>query len=114
MTNRSSDDFDNDHTDELPVLLESFVPSDDEGAFPPVQPDDTSEHTSIYPAPAQSTNATAELRVKLAERTDEIAILQSQIAALADRGPETAGAGCPFYEVLCNEQTQLYARMFRS
>jgi urease accessory protein len=35
-------------------------------------------------------------------------------AALCDRDPETAGAGCPFYEVLCDEQTQLYARMFRS
>jgi urease accessory protein len=35
-------------------------------------------------------------------------------AALADREPETAGAGCPFYEVLCDEQTRLYARMFRS
>ena len=35
------------------------------------------------------------------------------------RGPgrretETAGAGCPFYEILCDEQTRLYARMFRS
>jgi urease accessory protein len=35
-------------------------------------------------------------------------------ATLAGRDPETAGAGCPFYEVLCDEQTQLYARMFRS
>src|SRR3954447_14521168 len=35
-------------------------------------------------------------------------------AALADRGPETAGAGCPHYEILCDEQTRLYARMFRS
>jgi urease accessory protein len=35
-------------------------------------------------------------------------------AALGDRDPETAGAGCPFYEVLCDEQTHLYARMFRS
>ncbi len=35
-------------------------------------------------------------------------------ATLAGRAPETAGAGCPFYEVLCDEQTQLYARMFRS
>lgn len=34
--------------------------------------------------------------------------------ALAGREPETAGAGCPFYEVLCDEQTRLYARMFRS
>jgi urease accessory protein len=30
------------------------------------------------------------------------------------REGETAGAGCPFYEVLCDEQTRLYARMFRS
>ena len=35
-------------------------------------------------------------------------------ADLVDRDPETAGAGCPFYEVLCDEQTRLYARMFRS
>ena len=35
-------------------------------------------------------------------------------ADLAGRDPETAGAGCPFYEVLCDEQTHLYARMFRS
>jgi urease accessory protein len=35
-------------------------------------------------------------------------------AALGGRTPETAGAGCPFYEVLCDEQTRLYARMFRS
>jgi urease accessory protein len=35
-------------------------------------------------------------------------------AALGHRAPETAGAGCPFYEVLCDEQTRLYARMFRS
>jgi urease accessory protein len=35
-------------------------------------------------------------------------------AALVDRAPETAGAGCPFYEILCDEQTRLYARMYRS
>lgn len=33
---------------------------------------------------------------------------------LCDRDLETAGSGCPYYEVLCDEQTQLYARMFRS
>jgi urease accessory protein len=39
----------------------------------------------------------------------------SRVAAmLVDCEPETAGAGCPFYEVLCDEQTRLYARMFRS
>ena len=33
---------------------------------------------------------------------------------LGDRDPATAGAGCPSYEILCDEQTRLYARMFRS
>lgn len=36
------------------------------------------------------------------------------VAQYGDRDPATAGAGCPFYEVLCDEQTRLYARMFRS
>ncbi len=47
-----------------------------------------------------------------------LAYLQDDIRHLAqelvDRDPETAGAGCPFYEILCDEQTRLYARMFRS
>jgi urease accessory protein len=47
-----------------------------------------------------------------------LAYLHDEIRGLAetirDCGPETAGAGCPFYEVLCDEQTRLYARMFRS
>lgn len=38
----------------------------------------------------------------------------SLVAELGDREPETVGAGCPFYEVMCDEQTRLYARMFRS
>jgi urease accessory protein len=36
------------------------------------------------------------------------------VKTLRDRELETAGSGCPFYEVLCDEQTRLYARMFRS
>jgi urease accessory protein len=40
--------------------------------------------------------------------------LNSLAADLLDRDPQTAGAGCPFYEILCDEQTRLYARMFRS
>ena len=47
----------------------------------------------------------------LAYLHDEIRILT---AALVDRAPETAGGGCPFYEILCDEQTRLYARMYRS
>jgi urease accessory protein len=40
--------------------------------------------------------------------------IRSLAAELVDRDPETVGAGCPFYEILCDEQTHLYARMFRS
>lgn len=47
----------------------------------------------------------------LAYLQDEIASLVSE---LVTRDPESAGAGSPFYEVLCDEQTRLYARMFRS
>jgi urease accessory protein len=47
----------------------------------------------------------------LAYLQDEILNLVSE---LLGRGAEIAGAGCPFYEVLCDEQTSLYARMFRS
>lgn len=47
-----------------------------------------------------------------------LAYLQEEIhhlaASLPGRDPETAGAGCPSYEVLCDEQTRLYARMYRS
>lgn len=47
-----------------------------------------------------------------------LAYLQDDICRLASELSNTpanrAGAGCPFYEVLCDEQTQLYARMFRS
>lgn len=47
-----------------------------------------------------------------------LAYLHDDIRELAtilhNRPAETAGAGCPFYEVLCDEQTRLYARMFRS
>ncbi len=47
-----------------------------------------------------------------------LAYLHADLAALASemagRAPETAGSGCPFYEVLCDEQTRLYTRLFRS
>jgi urease accessory protein len=47
-----------------------------------------------------------------------LAYLHSEIEELAevmaDRAPETAGSGNPFYEVLCDEQTRLYSRMYRS
>ncbi len=40
--------------------------------------------------------------------------IKSMAADLVTRAPETAGGGCPYYEILCDEQTRLYARMFRS
>jgi urease accessory protein len=47
----------------------------------------------------------------LAYLYDDIAELA---ATLCESSLETAGAGCPFYEVLCDEQTRLYSRMYRS
>lgn len=40
--------------------------------------------------------------------------IRESVATLVNRDPETAGAGSPHYEILCDEQTRLYARMFRS
>jgi urease accessory protein len=47
----------------------------------------------------------------LAYLHDGVAELVEQLSA---RGPDTAGASCPYYEIICDEQTRLYARMFRS
>jgi urease accessory protein len=47
-----------------------------------------------------------------------LAYLHGTISRLADdlaeRELESAGSGCPYYEVLCDAQTCLYSRMFRS
>ncbi|MDX2038436.1 MAG: urease accessory UreF family protein [Isosphaeraceae bacterium] len=47
-----------------------------------------------------------------------LAYLHEEIARLVPelirRAPVSAGAGCPQYEILCDEQTRLYARMYRS
>ncbi len=40
--------------------------------------------------------------------------LTALAADLCGRDIETAGAGCPFYEVLCDEQSRLGTRLFRS
>lgn len=40
--------------------------------------------------------------------------IMSLVHSLAERVPEMIGSGSPYYEVLCDEQTRLYARMFRS
>lgn len=47
-----------------------------------------------------------------------LAYLHGDLDELAARFSEArlddAGSGCPFYEVLCHEQTSLYTRLFRS
>ncbi|WP_437193387.1 urease accessory protein UreF [Planctomicrobium sp. SH527] len=40
--------------------------------------------------------------------------IRDLVQSLSQQTQETAGAGCPSYEILCDEQTRLYARMFRS
>jgi urease accessory protein len=40
--------------------------------------------------------------------------IQDLAGQLAQRDLQTAGSGCPFYEVLCDEQTRLVTRLFRS
>lgn len=40
--------------------------------------------------------------------------VQDLAATLSTRDLDSAGSGCPYYEVLCDEQTRLYARLFRS
>jgi urease accessory protein len=34
--------------------------------------------------------------------------------SLPTRDFQTAGRGCPYYEVLCHEQPRLFTRLFRS
>jgi urease accessory protein len=47
-----------------------------------------------------------------------LASLHGDVLELADRYHgrelETAGSNCPVYEILCDEQSQLYTRIFRS
>jgi urease accessory protein len=40
--------------------------------------------------------------------------IRDLVEILPQRELESAGSGCPSYEILCDEQTRLYARMFRS
>ena len=94
MAKRSSDDLDNDHTDELPVLLETV------GLDNPVEPlfaenhDDTEEHTVLYSPPPEAAGPAARL-AELSERVEQIPSLEAQIRVLTDsaRDLEHAAAG---------------------
>ncbi len=84
MEKRSSDDFDNDHTDELPVLLEAAELEDDHEPRPDgPPPEDTSEHTALYSTDAHAAG-TSELLAELAERLQQIQRLEAQLRVLTD------------------------------
>jgi DNA repair exonuclease SbcCD ATPase subunit len=81
MPKRSSEDLDNDHTDELPVLLETV------GLEEHVEPlfgerrEDTSEHPALY---VSADAASAEQLAELRDRTEQIDALEAQIRVLTD------------------------------
>ena len=91
MSKRSSDDLDNDHTDELPVLLESVTFEDaDEGEalFAPSRADDTSEQTALYRTVDGPGRATPAAPTDLAEHQARVADLEAQSESLAERNHE--------------------------
>jgi predicted RNase H-like nuclease (RuvC/YqgF family) len=86
MSNRSSDDIDLDHTDELPVLLESVVLGDEqEPLFPAPQSESTAEQTALYAAGEHPRANISAIDAELAEHSAHAAQLQIQLTALADR-----------------------------
>lgn len=85
MAKRSSD-LDNDHTDELPVLLETV------GLDNPVEPlfaehhHDTGEHTVVYSPPRDAAGSAVRLAElgELGERAEQMPDLEAQIRLLTD------------------------------
>jgi hypothetical protein len=83
MAKKSSADLD--HTDELPVLLETVVI--DEGGMPHLlasSHDDTSEQTALFTA-ADPPEPVAELQAEIAAREAKIAAVEADIARLSSR-----------------------------
>ena len=86
MSKRSSDDFDNDSTDELPVLLETVALGDDhDPAFATPANEDTSEHTAMYGAAEQPSAGSSPLDAELAEHAQQTAELEARLATVANR-----------------------------
>jgi predicted RNase H-like nuclease (RuvC/YqgF family) len=79
MSKRSQDDFDNDRTDELPILLETVVL--DEDGFATLA-DDTSEHAALDQAVHDHDHDRHAHRAASAPQTDA---LEAQIATLTHR-----------------------------
>ena len=80
MTKRSSDDFDLDNTDELPVLLEPVEDVMEPQAVARHQ--DTADHIELY-APLRDAEAEEELAER-SQRAEQIPALDAQIRVLTD------------------------------
>ncbi len=93
MPRQSSDDRDNDHTDELPILLETMVFED--APVPAAVPEDTGQHTVLYPARVEDLSQTAALRTDLAVRSAKIEELEAEVARLSDRCRDLEGELAP-------------------
>ncbi len=85
MAKKSSSDLD--HTDELPVLLETVVL--DDGGVPHLlgsSPEDTSEHTAIFAAEtASASDSATELQAEIAAREAKVQAVEADIARLSSR-----------------------------
>jgi len=81
MPKRSSDDFDLENTDELPVLLEPV--EDVAEPFAHARHEDTAEHTELFPAAGSAAGSEA-LLAELMQRAEQIPALEAQIRVLTD------------------------------
>ena len=82
MTERSSDDFDLDNTDELPVLVEPV--EDVAEPLAVARHDDTAEHTELFASPMRDAEAAEALLAELTQRAEQIPALEAQIRVLTD------------------------------
>jgi septal ring factor EnvC (AmiA/AmiB activator) len=82
MPKRSADDLDSDHTDELPILLETVGLEDRvEPVFVSPRHEDTEEHPALHPA---GHALSGEELAELTERAEQIPALEAQIRVLTD------------------------------
>ena len=90
MSKRSSDDFDDDDTDELPILLDpvgledaAALESASQPSFGASSPEDTEERTELY-TPAGDTAGPPDLLADVAQIDEQIPALEAQIGVLTD------------------------------
>ena len=83
MSKQSPDQIDTEHTDELPVLLETVVLSEDIAPVSMPRHDDTAKHPVLRGARVDETGS-AELVAALRERAEQIPSLEAQIRLLTD------------------------------